>query len=135
MRRIGADELKTKRALKLHFALHARWSWQGREQAIHSGGCGSCTDGSHMAQGNVEIFAVMRSSCHSGNIGKIARDRFLELPPFGLHVAIERRQFGDGRTLPMPNSQRPRLNRSSTAMAFGDACGMIARGELENAAG
>ena len=99
MRGIGADELEAERAeavLPRAFdgrKLRARHP-QRRMRLLHG-------FGHHVAQGNIEILAVMLGT----DLGEHRKDRcdsLLEHLALGLHVAAERRQLGDGGALAHP---------------------------------
>src|SRR4051812_22795579 len=84
-----------------------------------------------VAQGDVEIFAVMLASCvfeHREDRG----DGFLEHLFLGLHVAAERRELGDGGTLAHAEFAAPVGEQIEHRDALGDTCGVVGR-ELEDA--
>ena len=130
MRGIRADELEAERAKAvLAGALDGRQLRAGHPQRrmrlLHR-------LRHHVAQGNVEILAVMLGAAVLVNIGKIARtassntSRLVSMSrPNGVSSVIE-------ALSPMPNSQRPLAQQIEHRDALGDARGMIG-GELEDA--
>ena len=102
------------------------------EQAIHSGGCGFCTGfGTTLRKRHVEILAVMLGA----DLGEHREDRLhglLEHLALGLHVAAERRQFGDGGALAHAEFAAAVGEQVEHRDALGDA-GRMVGGELEDA--
>jgi hypothetical protein len=129
MRRIGADELETERAKAvLPGALDGRKLRAGHPQRrmrlLHR-------LRHHVAQGNVEILAVMLGA----DLGEHRKDRcdsLLEHFALGFHVASERRQLGDGRALAHAELAAAAAQQIEHRDALGDARRMIG-GELEDA--
>jgi hypothetical protein len=129
MRRIGADELKAERAKTVlpgafdGRQLRARHP-QRRMWLLHR-------LRHHVAQRNVEISAVVFRAL----VPEHRKDRahgFLEHLALGLHVATERRQFGDGGALAHPELAAAAAEEIEHGHALGDAGGMIG-GELQDA--
>src|SRR5450755_3260548 len=129
MGRIGADELEAERAeTVLARALdgrklrtrHPQWRMRLLHRLWH-----------HIAQGNVEILAVMLAAAFPKH-RKDGADGFLEHFLLGFHVAAERRQFGDRGAFAHPELAASVAQEIEYRDAFGDACGVIG-GELENA--
>ena len=85
----------------------------------------------HVAQGNVEILAVMLGA-DLGEHREDRLDRFLEHLALGLHVAAERRQLGDRGALAHAELAAPVTEQIEHRDALGDARGMIG-GQLEDA--
>ncbi len=102
------------------------------EHAIHNGGCGFCTGfGHHVAQGNIEILAVVLAAAFREHREDRA-DRFLEHFLLGFHVAAERRQLGDRGALAHAELAAAIAKQIEHRDALGDARGMVG-GELEDA--
>ncbi len=85
----------------------------------------------HVAQGNIEILAVMLGA-HFREHRKDRLHRLLEHLALAFHVAAERRQFGDRRALAHAELAAAVAQEIEHCDAFGDPRGMICR-ELENA--
>ena len=129
MRGVRADELEAERAKAVlagpldGLQLRARHP-QRRMRLLHG-------FRHHVAQGNVEIFAVMLGA-HFGEHRKDRLHRLLEHLALGFHVAAERRQFGDRRALAHAEFAAAVGEQIEHRDFLGDAGGMIGR-ELEDA--
>ena len=129
MRGIGADELEAERAESvLAGALDGRKLRtrhpQRRMRLLHG-------FRHHVAQGNVEILAVMLAAAVPEH-REDGADGLLEHFLLGFHVAAERRQFGDRGALAHAELDAAPAQEIEHRDALGDARGMIG-GELENA--
>src|SRR3954454_24619083 len=85
----------------------------------------------HVAQGNVEILAVMLGA-HFGEHREDRLHGFLEHLALGFHVATERRQFGNRRALAHAEFAAAVREQIKHRDFLGDARGMVRR-ELEDA--
>ena len=129
MRGVRADELEAERAKAvLAGALDGRQLRAGHPQRrmrlLHR-------FRHHVAQGNVEILAVMLGADFREH-RKDRLHRFLEHLALGLHVAAERRQFGNRRAFAHAELAAAVAQEIEHRDPFGDTRGMIG-GELENA--
>ncbi len=129
VRGVGADELEAERAKTvLAGALDGRKLRTGHPQRRmrllnrfrH-----------YVAEGNVEILAVMLAAALPEH-RKDGADGFLEHLLLGLHVAAERRQFGDRGALAHPEFAAAIAEEIEHRDALGNPRGMIG-GELDNA--
>ncbi len=129
MRGVGADELKAERPKTVAAGAldgrNLRTRHPQRRMRLLNG------LGHHVAQGNIEILAVMLAAALPEH-RKDRANRFLEHFLLGLHVAAERRQLGDRGALPHPEFAAPLAEEIEYRDALGDTGGMIG-GELENA--
>ena len=129
MRRVRADELEAERAKAVlagaldGLQLRARHP-QRRMRLLHR-------LRHHVAQGNVEILAVMLGADFREH-REDRLHRLLEHLALGFHVAAERRQFGDRRALAHAELAAAVDQEIEHRDALGDAGGMIG-GELEDA--
>ena len=129
MRRIGADELEAERAKAVlagpldGLQLRARHP-QRRMRLLHR-------LRHHVAQGDVEILAVMLGA-HFGEHREDRRNRLLEHLALGFHVAAERRQLGDRGALAHAEFAAAVGEQIEHRDFLGDAGGMVGR-ELEDA--
>ncbi len=118
MRRVRADELEAQRAKAVLAgpldgrqlrARHPQRRMRLLDRLRH-----------HVAQGNVEILAVMLGA-HFGEHRKDRLHGLLEHLALGFHVAAERRQFGDRRALAHAELAAAVAQEIEHRDAFGDA--------------